>query len=286
MIFTKLKKIIVATGIAGICSVSCASIEKTVVSPTDKKIFNQKYGSEKRNVMDIFLPKTKTEKVPLVIIIHGGVWVFGKKEHIWNIRNYLLKNNIPNASINYRLVNNTTTYKAQLEDVGNAIKFAKANAKSWNLESDDIILLGESAGAHLALLYAYHHPEEVKKVISMSGPTDFYSEGYLKSKYYKRSHLVFQKVVGGRYRNPADAEKFREASPLAIATTVPTLLFQGDRDFLVNKAQGKALDSVLTERNVPHSFIELKGAGHAPRLLNRKIRDGVEFPEILKFIKD
>ncbi|MEF9480623.1 alpha/beta hydrolase-fold protein [Chryseobacterium sp. 1B4] len=41
------------------------------------------------------------------------------------------------------------------------------------LQPNNYILLGESAGGHLALLYGYQHPEQIKKIISLSGPTDF-----------------------------------------------------------------------------------------------------------------
>lgn len=120
----------------------------------------------------------------------------------------------------------------------------------------------------------------------MSGPTDFYSEEYLKSKYFKRSHGTFQKVVGGKYGNEADAEKFKIASPLANVADVPTLIFQGNKDFLVNQAQGKALDSAMTEKGYRHEFVYMEGAGHVSRIFNQKVWKNIEFPAILKFVKE
>lgn len=280
-----LKKTLLFSAFAGILSTSCSSSFRTVQKNEEKKIFNLKYGMEKRNVMDVFLPQYLEEKTPFVVIVHGGGWVFGQKEHMWNVRNFLFKNNIPSASINYRLVDGKTTYKEQLEDIGRAVKFVRENANSWNLKNHDIILLGESAGAHLALLYGYRHTDEIKKIISMSGPTDFYSENFMKSRYFKRSHKVFQMVVGGKYSQEEDIEKFRQASPIAVVSNVPTLIFQGDKDFLVDKSQGKVLDSVLTEKGFVHKFVEMKGSGHVPRIFDKKMRDNTEFPEILEFIK-
>lgn len=280
-----LNKFLVLTA-AGLSLASCSTSFKTVDIGASRKIYNLKYGEHPRNVMDVFLPEEKNPATPLVMIVHGGAWMFGQKEHMWNVRNYLFKNHIPTASINYRLLKKNITYREQLEDIGKAVQFAKENAPGWNLHNQGIILLGESAGGHLALLYGYQHPEEIKKIISMSGPTDFYSDVYRKTTYYRLSKGTFQKVVGAKYSDTGSDEKFKAASPLANISDVPTLIFQGNTDLLVNQSQGKALDSALTARGFRHEFVYMKGSGHVPRLFNPKVRNGLVFPSILKFIRE
>ena len=134
------------------------------------------------------------------------------------------------------------------------------------------------------MLYGYQDPNKVEKIISLSGPTDFYSEKYLNSKYYKNSYKTFQKVVGEKY-DGSDLAAFKKASPIYVAANVPTLHFQGTNDFLVNKEQGLALDSVLTEKKIPHQFVYMQNTGHAPRFLKKK-RENLVYPNILKFIKE
>lgn len=272
-------------GILGFGLISCSSAFKTVEKGAAKKIYNLKYGQNPRNVMDVFLPE-HADNVPLVMIVHGGAWMYGRKEHMWNVRNYLYNNHVPTASINYRLVKKGITYQQQLEDIDEAVKFAKAHASEWNVDPARLIVLGESAGGHLVLLYGYTHPDEVYKIVSMSGPTDFYSEEYLKNRYYNRSHGTFQKVVGAKYGEEGAVEKFRAASPLAQVADVPTLMFQGNRDYLVNHSQGRALDSVLTSKGYRHEFVYMNGAGHVPRIFRPKMRDSLVFPKILEFVKD
>lgn len=264
---------------------SCSSQNRTVTKGNSQKIYNIKYGGHPRNVMDVFLPNHYNADSPVVFMVHGGGWTIGRKEHMWNVRNALFKEGLPLVSINYRLVKKGITYKDQLEDIDSAVRFFRENSKIWNLNPDNLVLLGESAGAHLVLLYGYSHPQLVKKIVSMSAPTDFYSENYIKSPYRWYTYRTFQKVVGEKY-SAQNTEKFRQASPVANVSPVPTLLFQGDRDFLVYKKQGFDLDSVLTSKGYPHKLVVMKNLGHVPRITNPKKFKSLVLPAMLKFIKE
>ena len=270
-------------GLLGMVVQSCSTKYKTVENEGAKKIYNLKYGEEKRQRMDVFLPKSYDSETPIVMIVHGGAWKFGRKEHMRMIQNFLYKENIPSISINYRLLKKGILYTDQVSDISAAVKKSNELAPTWNLKPSNFVLLGESAGGHLAMLYGYKNPEHIKKLISMSGPTDFYSEKYQKSKYAKRTKGIIQKVVGAKFQD--DLESFKNASPIANVSSIPTLIFQGDRDFLVNKSQGLALDSVLTEKKIPHQLVYMKKSGHVPRFVKWK-RDSIIFPNILSFIKE
>lgn len=251
----------------------------------DQKIYNLKYGEHKRQKMDVFLPSDYPEDSPVVLIIHGGAWKYGRKEHMIQIQKMLFRNNIPSINMNYRLVSKTVTYRQQLEDISLAIQKFNALAHKAELQPDNYILLGESAGGHLALLYGYRHPKQIKKIISLSGPTDFYSPEYLHSFYSKYSSPTIQKVVGTKFHRQDLSDEFRQASPIANVADVPTLLFQGNQDVLVSQKQAKALDSVLSARQIPHKLIFMKNTGHAPRFFSKTKRDSIIYPNILEWIK-
>lgn len=252
-----------------------------------QKIYNLKYGEHKRQKMDVFLPKDYAESSPVVLIVHGGAWTLGKKEHMIQIQKMLFKNKIPSININYRLVSQKKkiTYKQQLEDIGSAIEKFNSLAEKAELQPNNYIILGESAGGHLALLYGYQHPDQIKKIISLSGPTDFYSREYLNSFYSKYTSPTIQKVVGTKFDRKNLSEAFKEASPIANITPVPTLLFQGNHDFLVNQHQGIAMDSALTHMNIPHKFVFMEKTGHVPRFFSKRKRDRIIYPNILDWIK-
>ncbi|CAM3062620.1 alpha/beta hydrolase [Chryseobacterium flavum] len=237
--------------------------------------------------MDVFLPKGYPQNTPVVLIVHGGGWTLGRKEHMIQIQKMLFENKIPSINMNYRLVSRRKkiTYKQQLEDIGLVINKFNLLTDKAELLPDNYVLLGESAGGHLALLYGYQHPDQIKKIISLSGPTDFYSPEYLNSFYSKYTSPTFQKVVGTRFDRKNISDAFKEASPIANITHVPTLLFQGTSDFLVNRNQGFSMDSALTRMNVPHKLVIMERSGHAPRFFSKRKRDSIIYPNILEWIK-
>ena len=273
--------------VIGLCSIvlSSCSYKYRVKVQNDKKIYNLKYGDAHQQTMDVFIPASFDKETPAVIIVHGGAWKIGRKEHMMMIQKFLHKNNIPTANINYRLVNKKTTYKQQVEDIGLAIEKINALAKEEGFREDNYVLLGESSGGHIAMLYGYKNPQQIKKIISLSGPTDFYTENYTNSFYSKYSSRILKDVVGEKFNRKNLSEEFKKASPIANVSNVPTLLFQGDRDVLVNKKQGLALDSVLTEKEIPHQLIFMKNTGHIPRFFSKKKRVKVIFPNILEWVK-
>lgn len=266
---------------------SCNTKFRVWVGPGgQQKIYNLKYGEHKKQKMDVFLPKDYTEDSPVVLIVHGGGWTLGRKEHMIQIQKMLFENKIPSINLNYRLVSKRQqiTYKQQLEDIGFVIEKFNALAEKAELKPNNYILLGESAGGHLALLYGYQHPDQIKKIISLSGPTDFYSPEYLNSFYSKYTSPTIQKVVGIKFDRKNLSEAFKEASPIANITPVPTLLFQGNQDFLVNQHQGIAMDSALTRMNIPHKFVFMERTGHTPRFFSKRKRDSIIYPNILDWI--
>lgn len=277
-------------GLIGFILTSCNTrkFKVWVGTNNEQKIYNLKYGEHKRQKADIFLPSDYPENSPVVLLIHGGAWTLGKKEHMIQIQKMLFKNNIPTINMNYRLVSKSKkiTYREQLEDINLVIAKFNELAQKAELQPNNYILLGESAGGHLALLYGYQNPDKIKKIISLSGPTDFYSPEYLNSFYSKYSSPTIQKVVGTKFMRKNLSEEFKKASPIAHISNVPTLHFQGNQDFLVSPKQGIALDSALTAQNVPHKFIFMENTGHVPRFFSRKKRDSIIYPNILEWIKD
>ena len=275
-------------GCIGFLLQSCNTKFRVWVGPGgQQKIYNLKYGEQKRQKMDIFLPKDYPQDSPVVLIVHGGAWTMGRKEHMIQVQKMLFENKIPSINMNYRLVSKKKkiTYEQQLEDISSAIDTFNALAEKAELQPNNYIILGESAGGHLALLYGYRNPDQIRKIISLSGPTDFYSPEYLHSFYSKYTSPTFQKVVGTPFDRKNISEAFKKASPIANITNVPTLLFQGNNDILVNQHQGLAMDSALTRMNVPHKLIFMKRTGHVPRFFSKKKRDSIIYPNILEWIR-
>jgi len=125
---------------------------------------NISYGPESRNTFDIFLPDSD-RPTPLVIYIHGGGFISGNKEIVYEpmwsgswdfpeeIRT-LLKNDIAFATINYRLLefkDDPDGVLKSLNDNKRSLQFIKNNSEAFNIDKNNIILTGSSAGAGTSL---------------------------------------------------------------------------------------------------------------------------------------
>ena len=109
------------------------------------------YGADARQRLDLVKP-AGVAKAPVLLFVHGGGWSIGDKAHAagskakWaNAQGWAF------ASANYRLVPQATV-EQQAADIASAIAWLRANATTQGLDPDRIVLMGHSAGAHLAAL--------------------------------------------------------------------------------------------------------------------------------------
>lgn len=101
------------------------------------------------HLLDVYYPETAEEKLPVIIDIHGGGWMYGDKElnkiYCMNLaeRGFLVFN------ISYRLVPSVTVNE-QLQDIARALRWISENMKNYPCDSKNIMLTGDSAGGQLA----------------------------------------------------------------------------------------------------------------------------------------
>ncbi len=104
---------------------------------------------EKGHLLDIYYPQGTTEKLPVIIDIHGGGWMYGYKE----INKYfclkLAQKGFLVASINYRLAGDVL-FDDQIRDIFSALKWLGNNLKDYPADMNNIFLAGDSAGGHFA----------------------------------------------------------------------------------------------------------------------------------------
>ncbi|MHA8052737.1 alpha/beta hydrolase fold domain-containing protein [Aquirufa sp. OSTEICH-129A] len=235
---------------------SFSSIEKTGAdSAAYKSILNVAYGSAEdgRNLLDIFLPNQVNAHTKMLVFIHGGYWTKGSKNQLPKPLIELLtgKKGYALASINYRLVkNDQNRFPAQLEDIQQAINFLNSKADSLGYKKGEFGLLGASAGAYLALMYAYtaDKNKEIKTVIDIVGPTDF-TDPMVRGKNIEADKTITN-FLGVADPN---APLAKESSPLLRVTAssgVPTIIFHGENDEVVHVQQAKNLYTKLSQLGV------------------------------------
>lgn len=113
------------------------------------------YGPDPSQRLDIYHPDD-AKNAPIIVMLHGGGWRFGDKanRHVWEnkVAHWVPQGRIF-ISVNTRLVPDADPV-AQTRDLARAMAFIQQNAPAWGGDPNNIILMGHSAGAHVAALLA------------------------------------------------------------------------------------------------------------------------------------
>ncbi len=213
--------------------------------------------------LDIYRRDRALPSAPLVIAIHGGSWRSGGRADLPDLNSYLAARGYVVASPEYRFAPQFP-HPAASEDISTLVSFLKANAGQLGIDSTRIVLVGRSAGAQLALLYAYTAKDPaVKGVVSLYGPTDqkWGWDNPSNPRVYDSAETL-RAFLGGDPVSEPDA--YRTSSPLNFvdASAPPTLMIHGTTDPLVSVKQSARLDSALQAAHRPHLFIELPWGTH------------------------
>jgi len=132
---------------------------KTNAAPTPTHA-DVKYGDHELQAFDLWLaePKEAGQPTPLCIYIHGGGFKGGDKSRIAKpIIDQFLDAGISFASMNYRLTNEGEfPYPVPMEDAARGLQLLRANAEKWNLDPENVVCYGGSAGAGISLWLAFH----------------------------------------------------------------------------------------------------------------------------------
>jgi acetyl esterase/lipase len=100
--------------------------------------------------MDLYYQPSNAKPTPIVINIHGGGWKNGVKESQGGFNSFF-RAGISVANIEYRMTNYATA-PAAIEDARCALIFLIQNANRFNIDINKIVVMGGSAGGHLALM--------------------------------------------------------------------------------------------------------------------------------------
>lgn len=237
---------------------ACQKDDLPAPTVPEKSEANVAYGTDALQKMDIYLPAGRSAaSTKVVIMIHGGAWTQGDKSEFTPYVDSL-KRRLPGwaiFNINYRLATGSANFfPTQENDVKAAVEFIYNKRTEYGI-SDKFVLLGGSAGGHLALLQAYKYttPVKIKAVVDFFGPTE------LVDMYNNPPNplipLVLFQVTGG---NPTThATIYQQSSPLNFATaqSPPTIILHGGTDIVVAPSQSVMLRNRLQTLGVPHQYV-------------------------------
>lgn len=118
-------------------------------------ICNVPYINDKNpeHMLDVFFPENSSERLPVVVDIHGGGWLGGDKEINKNFCINIASKGFCVFSINYRLAGKYR-FNEQIEDIFEAFDWIALHANAYPADLENAFLAGDSAGGHFACVCA------------------------------------------------------------------------------------------------------------------------------------
>lgn len=249
------------------------------------------YMDGDRHSMDIYLPNDGQGPFPVIVDIYGGGLIFGdKSSHKLEPALRMLDKGYAVVSVDYSLIHQKD-FPFQIYEIKAALRFLRAHADEYQLDMNRVALMGESSGAHLAVMTGVsasvdalqnpfmgdnnNQPETVNAIIAMYGPYAFdqfvpqFEESGVTPKYAETGTAesfegqMFNKQapkdVPQRVKNYNPEMYFNDQMP-------PILAFAGTADAVVPYQQtvnmiDAARQFVPEEKAVLHL---VEGTGHGP----------------------
>ncbi len=233
-------------------------------------------------VIDIYTQsKLKTAR-PLILYIHGGGWVGGHTRHSGALADFptalasLAAEGFVVASLEYRL-SGEAPFPAQLQDARAALRFLKANAAKYGIDTARTGVWGGSAGGHLAALTALTCGDDsldpplannaaaplvgsecVQSAVTWYGVFDF-------APMMARAggDGAAQRLLG--CSGPCDVDRVRRVSPMSYinATDPPFLLIHGEADRTVDVSQSRNAEAAMRAAGMNVESLYISGVDHS-----------------------
>ena len=221
--------------------------------------------------MDLYIPPKNTSNPlsPVIINIHGGAWAHGNKESQSGFGSFL-KRGFLVVNLEYRMAPDAPA-PAAIQDVRSALYYLVQHQKQLSIDLNRIVLMGSSAGGHLALMGGLSNKSsqelfdpkgakmenlKIAAIIDKYGPTDLSAPGSLD--HIKKSAYSW---LGAH----AEDESFlKSISPLYYVekTSPPVFIVHGNADPTVPYEQSVLLDKKLKQSDVFHQFVTVEGGLH------------------------
>ena len=217
----------------------------------------------------------KQRRRPLLIFVHGGGWWTGNREGSylgcnldaaralgWHV-----------ATVEYRLAKDGWSGEAMASDVMAATNTLLRRARRLGVDRRRVVLVGSSAGGHLALRTAYdlnrrRGAHAIAAVASFGGAADLrlslrapVSRGAWDEAAAVR--LLCGKLSTGTASEPGACERHLDPASLVSRHAPPTLLFHCGHDEYFSPAHPAALGGALERAGVPHAIVRSPLAPHA-----------------------
>ncbi|MBC2327480.1 alpha/beta hydrolase [Listeria booriae] len=226
--------------------------------------------------MDISVPKSTTAKRTPIVLIHGGGFVAGTRNQSPSWTQFYVDRGYVVFDVDYRLAKDGyTTWDKAAPDVASAIVWIGQHADKYQVDMEQLLIAGGSAGGSLALQVCYglndgtlkpyisgevYAPKAVVAVYPAQNMTNIWYEG---TNFFGMDGETFLGAyIGGSPKEKPEAYAAVDVVKHVGKTTPPTLLLVGKNDHLLPYSGQVAFEKLLNEKQVPNKFVAIPYNDH------------------------
>jgi acetyl esterase/lipase len=227
-------------------------VNKMPSKPADARVT---YGSDPLQFGDLRLPKGRGP-FPVAVVIHGGCWrSIANLDNSAPMADALRDAGVATWNVEYRPVDKGGGWPGTFEDVAAAVDQVKTLAEKYPLDRSRVVVVGHSAGAHLALWAAARPrlpassqlhadaPLPLVGAIALGGPGDLRDFATYGDKI---CGPVIDQLLGGALA--AVPERIAQASPVELLPLgVRQVLIVGEEDGVMPAASREAYVAKATK---------------------------------------
>lgn len=245
-----------------------ADLRKLPMPPADHQLA---YGDDPNQIGELRLPPRPAPH-PVVVLVHGGCWQPGAARYLAAMGDTLKSDGIASWSIEYRRLGQPGGgWPGTYLDVGHAIDHLRGLAAPYTLDLNRVVVLGHSAGGHLAMWAGTRQhidaksplfiprPLPIRGVINLAGTIDMTAN---------ISHMeemcrgpVVTDMLGGT--PTAVPDRYKEVSAdTMLPLRVSQILIWGDHEDYVPQPLAEQYVSAATHAGDRARLVLVPQAGH------------------------
>lgn len=216
------------------------------------------------HTLDVYRPEKVEGKLPVIVDVHGGAWIYGRKEinkqfcHAMALMGFVVVN------LNYRTirVEDGGTFPNILADVFMGYNWVEEHIEEYGGDLNNVFLVGDSAGAHISgFSLVINASEELSKELNMHTDLKFRSLGWVCGvsdvEAFRKRHMPMLNYIFSLFFG----KEWKKSKYLSVATMrnneiekafPPTFLNSAYADFM--RSDVLAFDKLLEERGIEHEL--------------------------------
>lgn len=214
---------------------------------------NIAYGLKARQRFDIFHTDQPRIHQPLIVFVYGGAWSHGDKKDYRFVGEAFTKEGYDVAIINYHLAPDHI-FPRSIDDLTLALNYIEQHQSRLNVSTEQLVLMGHSAGA-FNIMSVLYHPQpyhlksrsKIRAVIGLSGPYHFdYKDDPICADAFDQK-ISYQQVMPYYFVKSNHIQHY---------------LFVAANDQIVDLSNAQDFDRILKENGNHSRIIQVPRTGH------------------------